>query len=117
MNDYNIYHNNTTWAKVFQCEDGTWSWASRAIEDGAIHQADGFATAEKAKRSAEAAYAEWLEDFGDPLAVDEPIELPTVVIGTYCDIYGHCPYGCELGGSRCIACAVFTEMDLSDCED
>ena len=116
MDKNNIYHDGDIWAQVSQCEDGTWAWTSRSIEDGAIHRAGGFATAEEAKSSAEAAYTEWLEDFGDPLATDEPIELPTAVIGTLCDIYGHCPYGCEIGDGRCITWAVFTEADL-DCED
>lgn len=111
------FEDGAAWGWVYLGDDDTWWWETDCTDDGTTQYTSGFTTAEEAQKSAEAAYAEWLEDFGDPLAIDEPIELPTAVIGTLCDIYGYCPYGCEIGDSRCISCAVFTEMDLSDCED
>lgn len=111
------FEDGAAWGWVYLGDDDTWWWETDCTEDGTTQYTSGFATAEDAKSAADAAYAEWVAILGEPMEDTELFKVSAVEIGTLCDIYGHCPYGCEIGDSRCIACAVFTEMDLSDCED
>lgn len=100
------------WAWVYLGDDDTWWWETDCTDDGTTHQVNGFATAEDAKSAADAAYRKWAESLGDPFAGIESIAVEEpVIIGTPCDIYGYCPYGCEIGSARCISCTVFTEDD------
>lgn len=100
------------WAWAFLGDDETWWWETDCTKDGTLHQVSGFATAGEAMNAADAAYGEWVGSMGDPLEGMEPIEIEApVVVGSYCDIYGYCPYGCEIGDSRCVMCPVYTEKD------
>lgn len=109
------FDDGAPWAWVFLGDDDTHWWETDCAPDGTLHQVSGFATAEEAKDAADAAWRKWSESQGDPLADMEPIAVDApVIIGTPCDIYGYCPYGCQIGDSRCISCTVFTEDDVDN---
>lgn len=109
------FDDGTPWGWVYWGDDETWWWETDCTDNGLPYQVNGFATAEEAKSAADAAYGEWVENLGDPLEDMEPIDIEEpVIIGSFCDLYGYCPYGCDIGDSRCISCTVFTEDDVAN---
>ena len=109
---YTGFEDGAAWGWVYLGEDDTWWWETDCTEDGIPWCASGFATAESVKRAADAAYGEWVESLGDPFEGMVPIDFEEPAqIGSHCDIYGHCPYGCEIGDGRCTMCPVCTEDD------
>lgn len=109
------FDDGTPWGWVYWGDDETWWWETDCTDNGLPYQVNGFATAEEAKSAADAAWREWSENQGDPLEDMEPIDIEEpVIIGSFCDLYGYCPYGCDIGDSRCISCTVFTEDDVTN---
>jgi hypothetical protein len=70
------FEDGAAWGWVYRGDDDTWWWETDCTEDGTTRYTSGFATAEEAKRAADAAYGEWIESLGDPLEDLEPFELP-----------------------------------------
>lgn len=109
---YTGFEDGAAWGWVYLGEDDTWWWETDCTEDGTTQYTSGFATAEDAKSAADAAYGEWIENLGDPFEDMVPIDFEEPAqIGSHCDIYGYCPYGCKIGDSRCTMCPVYTEDD------
>jgi hypothetical protein len=70
------FEDGAAWGWVYLGDDDTWWWETDCTEDGTTRYTSGFATAEEAKRAADAAYGELIESLGDPLEDLEPFELP-----------------------------------------
>ena len=110
---YTGFEDGAAWGWVYPGEDETWWWETDCTENNTTQYTSGFATAEDAKSAADAAYGERIESLGDPLA-----DMPAInadffqSLGKHCDLYGNCPYGCQVGDERCMSCPEITEADI-----
>ena len=115
---YTGFEDGGAWGWVYLGEDETWWWETDCTEDGITQYTSGFATAEDAKSAADAAYGKWVESLGDPLEDMPAIDMDFIQsLGKHCDLYGYCPYSCQVGDWRCASCPEITEADLDMPED